>query len=191
MNKAESKYFNTAKLMNQALLYLLEKKNYDKITVKQLCEKAGVNRSTFYLHYESMDDLLIETIEILNKEFQNSFNGITIKHDDSKPYFFITEEYIVPYLTFVKKNKRVLKTIHDNPKLFNVKKEYNSMCENIFYPAVKSFLVGKKEIPYILEYYTKGVVAIINKWIELNCEDSIEYLSKLIIGCVNYSLHEQ
>ena len=59
MNKSESKYFNTALLMNEALLLLLEKKDYEFITVTEICQKAGVNRSTFYLHYESMDDLLI------------------------------------------------------------------------------------------------------------------------------------
>ena len=31
------------------------------ITVKEICEKAGVNRSTFYLHYENTTDLLQET----------------------------------------------------------------------------------------------------------------------------------
>ena len=41
--------------MNEALLILLEKKNYEYITVKEICEKAGVNRSTFYLHYETME----------------------------------------------------------------------------------------------------------------------------------------
>ena len=53
MNKAESKYFNTALLMNQALLYLLEKQEIDEITIKSICLKAGVNRSTFYLHYDT------------------------------------------------------------------------------------------------------------------------------------------
>lgn len=49
MNKNETKYLNTARLMNEALLILLEKKNYEFITVKEICKKAGVNRSTFYL----------------------------------------------------------------------------------------------------------------------------------------------
>ena len=53
MNKSESKYYNTALLMDEALLLLLEKKDYDYITIKEICEKAGVNRSTFYLHYET------------------------------------------------------------------------------------------------------------------------------------------
>ena len=62
MNKSESKYFNTALLMNEALLLLLEKKDYEFITVTEICKKAGVNRSTFYLHYLSIDDLLLNVL---------------------------------------------------------------------------------------------------------------------------------
>ena len=51
MKNHESKYYNTALLMNEALLILLETKEYEFITIKEICEKAGVNRSTFYLHY--------------------------------------------------------------------------------------------------------------------------------------------
>lgn len=57
MNKQESKYQYTASLMDEAFLLLLEQKEYDTITVKEICQKAGVNRSTFYLHYETMNDL--------------------------------------------------------------------------------------------------------------------------------------
>ena len=40
MNKSESKYYNTALLMDESLLLLLEKKEYEFITVKEICEKA-------------------------------------------------------------------------------------------------------------------------------------------------------
>ena len=56
MNKNESKYFNTALKMDEALLTLLEKKDFDFITVKEICVVANVNRSTFYLHYENTYD---------------------------------------------------------------------------------------------------------------------------------------
>ena len=49
MNKSESKYFATAVRMDEAFLRLLEKKDFAYITVKELCETAGVHRSTFYL----------------------------------------------------------------------------------------------------------------------------------------------
>ena len=73
MNKSESKYFNTALLMDEALLQLLEKKDFAFISVKEICQKAGVNRSTFYLHYENTNELLEETIERLNERFVSSF----------------------------------------------------------------------------------------------------------------------
>ena len=73
MNKSESKYFNTALLMDEALLLLLENKEFEYITIKEICQKAGVNRSTFYLHYQNTNELLAETIEMINKKFYESF----------------------------------------------------------------------------------------------------------------------
>ena len=63
MKKNESKYFYTATLMNRALLSLLEKKDIEFITITEITAKAGVNRSTFYLHYDNIYELLEETIE--------------------------------------------------------------------------------------------------------------------------------
>ncbi|MBR2909581.1 MAG: TetR/AcrR family transcriptional regulator C-terminal domain-containing protein [Clostridia bacterium] len=183
MNKAESKYFNTAKLMNTAFLYLLEKKEYDKITVKEICEKAGVNRSTFYLHYETMEDLLLETIDNLNREFIDCFEDKpTIV--DKKSSMFLTERYLIPYLNFVKKNKRVLKIIHSKPELFNSQNVFMKMYTRFFNPALKVFNVGEKEKPYVFEFFTKGVVAVVKKWIEKECEDSVDFITQLIINFV-------
>ena len=50
----------TKSMMKEALLELLEKKPLDKITVKDVCENADVNRSTFYSYYESIEQLLLE-----------------------------------------------------------------------------------------------------------------------------------
>ena len=73
MNKSESKYFNTALLMDEAFIALLEVKDFEYITVKEICKKAGVNRSTFYLHYETIADLANEAMEVVNKRFQSYF----------------------------------------------------------------------------------------------------------------------
>ena len=44
MNKNESKYFNTAVKMDKALLELLEKKDFEYITIKEICALAEVNQ---------------------------------------------------------------------------------------------------------------------------------------------------
>lgn len=69
MTRSESKYFVTATKMDEAFLRLLEKKDISYITVKEICETAGVNRSTFYLHYETISDLLSESVNYLNDQF--------------------------------------------------------------------------------------------------------------------------
>ena len=74
MNKSESKYFNTASKMDLALISLLKKKSFEYITVSEICKTAGVNRSTFYLHYENIGDLLDEAIRYLLDDFLTYFS---------------------------------------------------------------------------------------------------------------------
>lgn len=81
MNKQESKYFDTAHFFDEALINLLNEKDIDYITVKEICKTAGFNRSTFYLHYETIYDLLNETIEYVNQKFIDYF-------DDQNEDFF-------------------------------------------------------------------------------------------------------
>ena len=56
MNKSEAKFHNTAVKMDDALVLLLEHKEFKDISIMDVCEKAGVNRSTFYAHYENLYD---------------------------------------------------------------------------------------------------------------------------------------
>lgn len=55
--------------MDEAFIELLEKKDFAYITVKEICEKAGVNRSAFYLHYETLNDLLEESAQYIVDQF--------------------------------------------------------------------------------------------------------------------------
>lgn len=50
----------TRRRLKEALLRLLESAPLDKISVTQLCQEAGVNRATFYRHYTSQEDVLLE-----------------------------------------------------------------------------------------------------------------------------------
>lgn len=187
MKKNESKYFYTAQLMNQALLSLLEKKDIEFISVTEIVNKAGVSRSTFYLHYDDIYDLLEETIENLNKQFVSSFDiKIPFSVKTKEDAYLITDKQLIPYLTFVKQNRKILKLIHEKPHLFQSKNTYKKMYDAIFYPAISFFVNEEKERIYCLEFYTGGVVAIIHKWLELDCITEIDELIKIIKSCINY-----
>lgn len=188
MKNHESKYYNTALLMNEALLILLEKKEYEFITIKEICEKAGVNRSTFYLHYESIDDLLEETIKNTNKKFQDVFdnktiNPITLPKED---LFFIKEDELIPYLNFVKENKRLYKLMFKYSYIFKGEVQFKKFYDEIFAVVLDKYDVIKQERDYVFAYYTSGVIAIIKKWLENDCVDDINFISDIIIKVVNY-----
>ena len=181
MKKSESKYFYTASLMNQALLSLLEKKELDCISITEIAKKAGVNRSTFYLHYDNVYELFEETVENLNNEFLNSFaikNASTIKSENK--VLLITEEHLIPYLNFCKKNKKIFKLAHQKPQLFQNEKIYKKMYETVFYPAISQFIKDETQKIYMLEFFTQGVVGIINKWIELDCNTEMDEIISII-----------
>ena len=188
MNKSESKYFNTALLMNEALLLLLEKKDYEFITVTEICQKAGVNRSTFYLHYESIDDLLIETLDMINKKFLETFNNKTLNVSKStkEDLYLINDEYLIPYLNLIKEYKHVYKLIHDKPLLF--KKQYTSefLYKELFSKILDKYGVDSSEKEYIFSYFSLGLVALIQKWIEKDCQDDIEMIASIMKKVIRY-----
>lgn len=188
MKNHESKYYNTALLMNEALLILLEKKEYEFITIKEICEKAGVNRSTFYLHYENIDDLLEETITMTQNKFQEAFNNKTINPRNlaKEDLLFIKEEELTTYLNFVKEHKRIYKLMFKYSHLFKGEATLQVFYEEIFEIALDKYGVSKQEKDYVFSYYTSGVVAIIKKWIENDCIEDISFITNLIIKLIAY-----
>ena len=60
MDNLDNRVRYTKNVLQQALLKILQSKHIDKVTIKELCQEAKVNRGTFYLHYATPNDLLME-----------------------------------------------------------------------------------------------------------------------------------
>ncbi len=191
MNKSESKYFNTALLMDEALIALLEVKDLEYITIKEICQKAGVNRSTFYLHYETLSDLANEAMEVVNKRFQSYFEQKAedlIDHIDDmqlKDLVFINKEYLQPYLQFIRDNKKIYRAAFRNPDGMQVHIQYKDFKKYILEPILKRFNVPDEIQKYYIAYYIEGIIAIVKEWIADDCRDSIESIIDIIEKCVN------
>lgn len=190
MNKSESKYFNTASKMDEAFLDLLSKKDFAYITVKEICDKAGVNRSTFYLHYETVADLLSESIEYMNGQFLDYIRPDSqeivkrLKDCSLDELYFITPEYLNPYLNYIKDNKRLFKTATENAGTLRLDETYNRMFDAVFTPILERFQVPPQDRQYIMVFYIRGLIAIITEWIMQGCTDSVEHIISVIRQCV-------
>lgn len=190
MNKSESKYLNTARLMDEALISILDKKDFEYITVKEVCKKAGVNRSTFYLHYEGMGDLLDETAKYLNDLFLEHMAKSDVKTDiiknipssPLKELRLVTPEYVIPYLEFIYEHKKLFMTSVKVSGLLKLDKAYNALYKNVLEPIMIRFNVDETERGYVIDFYVHGLIAIVTRWIKRGFSEPIQKIADIIIA---------
>ncbi len=193
MNKSESRYFNTALCMDEALIALLEKKDLEYITVKEICEKAGVNRSTFYLHYDTVADLVNEALENVNNRFFAYFEqsevdfADKIKGQSLDDLVLITPSYLMPYLRFIRDNKNVYRASFRNPNEMQANARYISLKKYILEPILRKFEVPEIRRKYYIAYYVEGIAAIIKEWLNDDCGEPAETIADIIQECVRPS----
>lgn len=190
MNKSESKYFATAAKMDEAFLALLEKKDFAYITVKEICAAAGVNRSTFYLHYETIGDLLAESMEHMNRQFLDY-----MAHDSEafmaklhtcpmEELYLLTPEYLTPYLNYIKEHRRLFRTATENAAVLGLNSSYNQMLRHVFTPILERYGVPQQDRAYLMAFYIQGLMAILTEWLKGDCADSIEHILAIIRRCI-------
>ena len=190
MNKSESKYFNTALRMDEALIALLEEKDLGYITVKEICRQAGVNRSTFYLHYETIADLVDEALEMINRRFLSYFpqqgedvlGNLGSRNRDE--LVLVTREYLLPYLRFIRDNKKVYRAAFRNPGSMGANARYRELKQRILGPILERFEIPAARRPYYIAYYIEGIAAIVKEWLRQDCADEVEMIADIIESSV-------
>ncbi len=190
MNKSESKYFNTAVRMDKAFLELLDTKDFEYITVKEICERAGVNRSTFYLHYETVADLLQESVEYMNRQFDFYFKGESVLNInqldilDLESLYLITPQYLKPYLEYVRDHKRLFQTVLRKAEVFGSQHSFNALFHHVFSPIMDRYDIAEEKREYIISFYISGMISVIKKWLDSDCREPIKFILNLITECV-------
>ena len=187
MNKSESKYFNTALRMDEALIALLEEKDLEYITVKEICRQAGVNRSTFYLHYEDVYALLDEIGEnLIASANLTEISELELSDQDSIHHIIlhlvrIVEKNIGFYRVCVLERRtatRLPKQITDELNKTIIKKWED-----------KGILGDFPDKQYIIDFIQAGFNSIISCWIDKNEKrESAEELAYLIENFLLYGL---
>ena len=190
MTRSESKYFATAARMDEAFLALLEEKDFAYITVKEICERAGVNRSTFYLHYETVNDLLAESARyIIGKLIANMPQDTAAFFEklQTRPLeelHLITPEYLTPYLNSVKEHSRIFRTAVEHSSVLGMDDVYLALNHHVFTPILDRFHIPQSEQKYMMPFYIHGLMGIINEWLKEDCKDSVEHIISVMQICI-------
>lgn len=190
MNRSESKYFATAAKMDEAFLTLLEKKDFAYITVKEICEAAGVNRSTFYLHYETLADLLAESAQYIIDRFVQAMPQDTAAFLEQLPtrpleeLYLVTPEYLTPYLTYIREHRRVFRVAVEQAAVLRMQEAYHGLNQHVLTPILARFHVPPADREYLMAFYLSGLMAIIDRWLRDDCRDSIEHVIAVMQLCM-------
>lgn len=191
MNRSESKFKNTASKMTSTLLTLLEHKDFVDISITDICKAANVNRSMFYAHYDNTYDMLKEAhANLINNfftecEFDNPVDISDMRNLSADDLNFISPTYLLPYLKYIRKHKRLFRIYSDNAKVFDADSMDDALVDNLFVPILAKYGVTDiKLVRYMQKFFIKGINAIINEWVRNDCEDDILFVCEIITYCV-------
>ena len=105
--KTDLRIRRTYKYLTDALFELLKEKNFDDITVGELCEKAMIRRATFYKHFAGKYEFLTFIIKDKQNEFEESYQP-EIQNTDPRNFYINTFDKT---LAFFEENMEMFKTI--------------------------------------------------------------------------------
>ena len=194
VNRSESKYFNSAVRMDDALIQLLAEKPFEYITVSEICKRAQVNRSTFYLHYDNTSELLAETTRRMLDGFLTYFTpdmeAVRQRFSSCglEELHFITPEYLHPYLRYIRDNRIVFSTALAHMGSFGCEEIFQRLFEHILNPVLERFHYPVASRKYAILFYLNGITAIASEWIRGQCKEPVEEIAGMIRTCV-YGLY--
>jgi probable dihydroxyacetone kinase regulator len=173
--KHEITAFNTKKTLSTSLKKRLGAKTFSKITVSEIIEDCGVNRKTFYYHFDDMYALLKWTLE---QEAINIIRQFDLVVDYAEAMLFIRD--------FIEQNDRVLRNIYDSVGRDALKRffytDFVGMIRGVVEQAEKTF---KTNVPedfkdFLCRFYSEAVagmlIELINDRSDRNWEKTTQYI---------------
>ena len=182
--KYEITSLNTKKTLAESLKKIMRTKNFSKITVSEIIADCGVNRKTFYYHFENIYDLLKWIFENEAVEVVKHFN-LAVDY----------EEAILFVMDYIEKNDYLINCAYDSigrdeikrffysdfielasTQISNVEKSYNRK----FTPEYKQFLCN---------FYTEALAGILINWLKKRDQQDRVQMIEYISSTLKFSLN--
>ncbi|MFD2210378.1 TetR/AcrR family transcriptional regulator [Virgibacillus halophilus] len=187
MTRTDLRIVKTKEALHQTLLALLNEKMLEEITISELCRKAKVNRGTFYLHYQQIEDLFEEYFkeitEDLARSYQEPYRHVSVlKTDELNPATIRIFHHIEKYKPFYRIifSKRV-------PLMY-----YYLLFEEISHLLLhdqESFVQGGINQQLYCAYQANAIIGMIIHWYENDFSYSASYLNHQLVEILNMKIN--
>ena len=177
--------------LGEALIRLLQKKPFDKVSVKDICEEAGVNRTTFYNYFDDKDQLLemtmIASTEVFIAEFEKF---IAEKRKNGEPImpeqYMFHKDILRYYLELIRRYRQVFNVFAMSQGMFYSQEQFAELVNVVVLPMLEKFEIHDPRFAeYISTFYFGAMHSVIFAWIRNGCEDEIDYMIYVIQSCLH------
>lgn len=152
----------TKEKIAQSLMDLMQDTKFESITIKQICNKAGVYRSTYYRNFQSKEDIIKYKLSMIMNEYLEEYN----KQEEKT-----NEKYFLVLFNSFKRYDKFLKTIH--------KQKQSSILQQVLLEYFQKIQINEKTEKYDMYYHLGGIYNFIICWIENDMEETPEQLTEI------------
>ena len=172
----------TIEAIHKAFEEMLYEMNYEKITVKELCERAKINKKTFYRYYAVLDDLLAELQGLFTQEYLKRIENYKVPEDLGK----INREF---FLYSVEKGPLYEKITCSGSYDYIRSKMVNDVMNSKWGQSTWLQLLEPSKQAVLLEFIQSASMSVYRKWVadgkKIPLRDMIELSNQLLCSGVN------
>ena len=197
MNKKKNQgYQKTHQSITDCFLLLLETKEVSQITVREICERVDINRSTFYAHFQDIYAVMEEINEQLNQELIQHYSLVESQAETQietqveaqtetavpEEWNFIEARYLAPLLHHLKQHRRFYQAMLRNTNNPALRNSMELLQTQIAQPLLEEFQVDSRSGSYYFNFMKAGFLTIIQQWLEEGCPEAPEQMAELLIN---------
>ena len=174
--KPNQRILLTKTLLKNSLLELLQTETIQKVSIKQICQNAQINRSTFYKYYGSQYDLLQEigqdTVEQIVSILRQHLERQTNPQNAMLEVCRYLEQHFAALQPLVQNDPEFVHTLWGHPTIRNVLRISISPSWD---PELEE---------YILDYIAAGIAQVVQLWMSRENRESPEQMAALLIRLI-------
>ena len=170
----------TKMVLRNALIKLLETKPISRITIKEICEEADINRTTYYAHYTDQFDQLkqiegefIEMITARLKGFRPT--------EDTDIIRMVTEMFC-----FIDQNRPLCRVLLGGNGNIDFQETFISVVGDYIIAAWTPMLeLGRGTAEYVMRFIATGCIGIVTRWLADPSGPTVSELAEIIVAMTN------
>ena len=178
--KVDRRVIKTRRQLKKGLAALMKEKSGNQITVKELVEEVDINRSTFYLHFKDIQDLLREIEENMEAQIKRAIEEHPIVSGNENAFYFIEDMFRV-----LDEEREISKAlIGPNGDMGFIHRIERIIKENSRGTLEKMFPGKKEDLKYFYAFCLSGCLGLVKVWLNEGEEKSPEEMAQMTFNMI-------